>query len=80
MPGPETIKEVEVIKEVPVPGPERFVDREVIKEVAVPGPELIKEVEVQGGSRPSIEYRPGPGPIESPGRFPYPAPRSCATA
>ena len=61
VPGPEVIKEVEVLRDVPgpieyrdVPGPIEYRD--------VPGPERIVEriKEVPG----PVEYRPAPGPIE----------------
>jgi hypothetical protein len=55
VPGPEVIKEVEVLKEVPVPGPERVVEK--IEYRDVPGPIEYRDVE-------KLIYRDVPGPIE----------------
>jgi hypothetical protein len=69
VPGPEVIKEVEVVKEVPVPGPERI--KEVVKEVPGPieyrySPGPTQFVEVPGPERivEKIVTRDVPGPIE----------------
>jgi hypothetical protein len=60
VPGPEVIKEVEVLRDVP--GPEVIKEVEVFRDV--PGPERIVEKEVVKEVPGPVEYRPAPGPIE----------------